>query len=637
MTNRTTLLATTCIALLAIVVGIYNHIQDDDDNKTKLNEAKCNESILHNTDYNLIEIDSPIVSGVTLQVFAKILQTPIIGLTVLGILKKQNNIGSVQCLAMALTETNTNTMIPLYYPLPEYDGKNDNNSVWHDENRMADRFDFEKFVQKDYYSPKSSSSHDSSTKFRYWTVYDYVKRYKDRTLTPFQVAQWIIRTVDESNQLDPPLKAVITISTNDLLQQAIASTERYKTGNTLGILDGVPIAVKDEIDVAGYTTTFGTLFLQNDTIKDVDAYPIAKLRAVGAMIIGKTNMHEIGLGTTGHNAHYGPTRNPYNVKHYSGGSSGGSASAVAAGIVPIAIGFDGGGSVRIPAALCGVVGIKPTFQRIAANCHVAPTVGHMGPIAATVADTAIAYTIMSGPHPTDVPHSIVQPNVHLYDFDNYNLTGLKIGVYKKHWEHSSIEIQQETQRILQHLLSLGAEAVDITIPHMQEVHLAHSITILSEMVQSQSIYHHRLREYSYESQISLSLARSLSNRDYIAAQKVRRYAMQVIQDIFRNNVDIILSPTTAMTAPEIPLSAVTSGESNLAQTAALMRYIIHGNFLGIPGISIPVGYDTKGLPISVQFQSNHYRESLLFRVAHACESIVQRKKPELFYSIESSL
>jgi Asp-tRNA(Asn)/Glu-tRNA(Gln) amidotransferase A subunit family amidase len=171
---------------------------------------------------------------------------------------------------------------------------------------------------------------------------------------------------------------------------------------------------------------------------------------------------------------------------------------------------------------------------------------------------------------------------------------------------------------------------------MQETHLAHSITILSEMVQSQSMYHYRLHDYSYESQISLSIAQSLSNRDYIAAQKVRRYSMDTIQNIFQK-VDIILSPTTAMTAPEIPLSAVTSGESNLAQTAALMRYIIHGNFLGIPALSIPVGYDTKGLPISVQFQSNHYHENLLFRIAHACETTVQRKKPQLFYSIESSL
>ena len=156
---------------------------------------------------------------------------------------------------------------------------------------------------------------------------------------------------------------MIAVNRDDVMKQAREATQRIKAGKPLSIFDGVPVAVKDELDMVPYPTTVGTSFLGKSPAKE-DATVVARMRAAGALLVGKTNMHEIGINVTGLNPHHGTTRNPYNTDHFTGGSSSGSATAVAAGLVPVAIGADGGGSIRIPASFCGVFGLKPTFGRV---------------------------------------------------------------------------------------------------------------------------------------------------------------------------------------------------------------------------------------------------------------------------------
>lgn len=214
-------------------------------------------------------------------------------------------------------------------------------------------------------------------------------RYRNGETNPSDIVARVLDAIKDSNSAQPPLHSFLSACAN-ATADAMASTQRWKSGQPLGLLDGVPVGIKVEFEVLGEIHSQGTQFITR--IAEKDAEPVARLRAAGAIIVGITNMHEIGIGTSGHNPWTGSARNPYNINFLTGGSSSGSGSAVAAGIVPIALGADGGGSIRIPAALCGVIGLKPTFGRVPCDADLAFTVGHAGPIAASVEDARIMYS-----------------------------------------------------------------------------------------------------------------------------------------------------------------------------------------------------------------------------------------------------
>ena len=253
---------------------------------------------------------------------------------------------------------------------------------------------------------------------------------------------------------------------------------------------------------------------------------------------------------------------------------------------------------------------------------------------ATAKDAAIAYAVMAGRRDGDA-QSQMQPNVHAASFsETSDLSDVRIGVFKDHWKSASKEVIEACEKAVKHLESLGATVVDISIPHMHETHLAHSITILSEMVQDQEKFYSRVQEYSYESQVSMELGRSLSSRDFLAAQRVRQYSMKVFQDIFKK-VDVIASPGTGITALRLERHVEVTGELNLVQMDALMRFIVHGNFIGIPAMVMPVGYDSNDLPIALQLQASHWNENTLLRLGKAVEGVFPNgiKKPNVYYSI----
>ncbi|TPX62935.1 glutaminyl-tRNA synthase (glutamine-hydrolysing) [Powellomyces hirtus] len=510
---------------------------------------------------------------------------------------------------------------PTYYPVPDPD-----TSVAAVEQSEEEKArDMEEFAQAGL-KLKNRIFH---------SVADYNRAYKEKTVTPIEVAEAVIAAIESSNTAkSPPLLAIIKHNGEDILRQARESAKRHAAGKPLSILDGVPIAVKDELNVHGYITSVGTSFLS--IVPERDAFAISKLRAAGALLIGKANMHEIGIDVTNVNPHTGTPRNPYNPEHCTGGSSGGSASAVAAGLCPIAVGADGGGSIRIPAAYCGVYGLKPTAGRISEDgaFQLAPTVGVLGPIAATAADMAIGYALMAGPDSADAT-TIRQPPVTLAPVSTGpdSLAGLRIGIYAPYFDDADPEIVKTCRAHLKQLTERGAILVDVAIPQLEAMRVAHANTITSEMAAAMAGYDRK--QLSYGTRTALHVTSSqLRPSDYITAARVRTHAMRIFKNLYKT-IDVLATPTTACTAPRIPHAALTLGWSDYTTSGKAMRFIFAANLCGLPAISVPAGYTAQGLPIGLQLQAKWWDEALLMRIAYASEDALgdTRRKPLVHWDL----
>ncbi|MDP1544729.1 MAG: amidase [Anaerolineales bacterium] len=469
--------------------------------------------------------------------------------------------------------------------------------------------------------------------FQFAGVHDFAKAYRDGTTTPEEVAKKILSAILKSNKGDMPLNAFIAFNHNEVMRQARESTIRIKAGKPLGVFDGVPVAVKDEIDMTPYPTTVGTAFLGKSPAT-FDATVVARLRSAGALLVGKTNMHEIGINVTGLNPVHGTTRNPYNPKHFTGGSSSGSATAIAAGFVPVSIGADGGGSIRIPASFCGLVGLKATFGRISEHgaYPLDWSVAHIGPLAWSATDAALTYAVIAGPDPKD-PTSLHQPLPSLKGWDNLNLKGLRIGVYWDWFRHADAEIVAACETMLKEYEKMGCEVVEIVIPNLEANRIAHSVTIITEMAQAMNAtYEKHHKEHALDVRINLAMARQLSATDYITAQRIRTRMINHFTNAFEN-VDVILTPTTGIAAPEIKKDALPDGESDLSTTIEIMRFATAANMTGLPAISFPVGYTQRGLPIGMQGIGKAWDEVTLLRMALAAEQVVERNAPQVVYNI----
>lgn len=459
------------------------------------------------------------------------------------------------------------------------------------------------------------------------TVADYQRAYGEQRRSPVDVARSLLRELDCAERERPPLRALIAQDPDDLLDQAEQSAERWRAGAPLGPFDGVPVAIKDEVDQRGYPTTVGTRF-HGSTPATADATAVARLRAAGALLFGKANMHEIGLGVTGLNPHHGAARNPFDPTRATGGSSSGSAAAVAAGLCPVALGADGGGSIRIPAAFCGLVGLKPTFGRVSERgaAPVCWSVAHIGPIAGTARDAAAAYMLMAGEDPGD-PHTLGQPAPHLGGFGHPDLRGVTLGVYRPWFEDADPGVVTACQRLLTGLQQAGATVREITIEGLGLASLAHMVTIAVEMAASQAPWLPRHEaDYGADVRINLALARTIGGAEYVQAQRVRaRITREVARAL--GDVTAIVTPSTGCTAPPLPLDALQSGESNLELLGRIMRFATLANLTGLPAISFPAGYDAEGLPVGMQVMGRPWDEALLLRLAHVAEPLVEHRRP----------
>lgn len=425
---------------------------------------------------------------------------------------------------------------------------------------------------------------------------------------------------------DAPMNFFISRKPEVALAEAEASAARLRSGAPRSVLEGVPVVLKDEVDLEGFVTTLGTKFRTEVAARD--SAVAARLKAAGAVILGKANMNEIGINPIGLNPHYGPVRNPFDRRRISGGSSSGSAAVVAAGLCPIAIGADGGGSIRIPAALCGVVGLKATFGRIS-EAGVPPlcwNVGHVGPIGLTVADVAACYAMVAGPDEHD-PVTLRQPKLHLTDYERGALSGLRVGICQPFFDDAEPDVVARCREAVEVLSRAGATIVELPPPDLNLVLWAHTVIILAEM--RESMHDEVLADstrFALDSRTNLAIGGRFTARDYVHAMRHRnRLTREAIE--LMNQCDVVATPTTACTAPLIPEAALPDGESNLPVVDQLMRFIRLGNLTGFPALSLPVGLDAMGLPVGLQLTGRPYEEHLLLRVGRVIESAVARSRP----------
>lgn len=460
------------------------------------------------------------------------------------------------------------------------------------------------------------------------TVGRFRAAYASGETDPVRVARrWLEarRKLDEGPEAR--LGIMVAVKPEEVLAQAEASAARLRAGTPLSVLDGVPVVVKDELDQAGFPTTLGTRFLT--TAAREDSTVVARLRAAGALLVGKANMHEIGISPIGLNPHHGATRNPYARGHITGGSSSGSAAAVAAGLSPVAIGADGGGSIRIPAGLCGLVGLKATWGRIS-EAGIPPltwTVGHVGPMGLTAADVAAVYSLVAGPDPRD-PSTLSQPPVHLQGFERMDLRGLRVGLSTPYFEDADPDVVARCREVVRICREAGAEVVEVAAPDLNTVLWSHSIIILSEMASAMAEHiEEDVSRFGPDARTNLALGRTFRSTDLVHAMR-HRHALTRAHVELMKDVDVIVTPTTAITAPAINERSLPEGESDLVTVDALMRFIRVANLTGFPAISVPAGFDAKGLPVSCHFMGRPWEEHLLLRIARVVEASVDRRPPE---------
>jgi Asp-tRNA(Asn)/Glu-tRNA(Gln) amidotransferase A subunit family amidase len=463
------------------------------------------------------------------------------------------------------------------------------------------------------------------------TSRDYIEAYRSGASTPVAVAEAFLAAVEASEADSPPLRAFVAIDRDALMAQAKSSAGRWATGRPLSRLDGVPVAIKDEVDLAPYPSRGGTIFIGGEPMRD--GAVTERLRAAGALLLGKTNMNELGLDPSGFNAHYGTIRNPWDKSRDPGGSSSGSAAATAAGLCPVSIGCDGGGSIRLPSSLCGLVGLKPSFGRVSSRGTVAlcPSVDATGPLASCVEDAALAYGLIAGPDPAE-PRSLAQPPVDLGGWHRRDLRGLTLGVYREWFRHAAPDVVAACEAALDRLIESGAALREIEIQGLDAMRIAHVITIVSEQDAFLRDNPGNILKFGAPTRVTRCLAEGFSAADYVQAQRVRAGAIAAFESAL-GEVDAIVTPCSGITAPTIPANSGTAGWSDLSATTEKMRFVFPANLTGHPAISVPVGFDREGLPIGLQAMGRYWGEALLLRIASAVEAGSEKRLPKIRFDL----
>uniref|UniRef100_A0ABM5FQW8 Uncharacterized protein isoform X1 n=2 Tax=Pogona vitticeps TaxID=103695 RepID=A0ABM5FQW8_9SAUR len=480
-----------------------------------------------------------------------------------------------------------------------------------------------------------TSSHSASPTFRFKGIQDYLNCYRSGELTPTQVAKNILAVLEDA-ETSSRLQAIVQWDRREILKMAEDSTIRYRNKEPLSLLDGIPVCLKEELKVVPYHHRSGTQYLGLEPETE-DATVTKKLREAGAIIIGVSNMHELGIGTSGcnPNRYHGTARNPYNPQHFPGGSSSGSAAAVASGLCPLAVGTDGGGSVRIPASFCGVVGLKGTFGRISASgcLPLSYSTVSLGPLCASVADAAVAYIVLAGPDPL-YPYGLCQPKPSLSEVLSPDLKGLKLGIDWTFFKACDDEILAVCQKAVEFLERLGASVVDVSLPEIEEIRVAHVICILSEMRDFlQPDFNNHFGQMNLETRLNLAIATQFTSLDYIKANRQRSRTMAFLREAFAK-VNCLITPGTACCAPRIQSSDLRTGCSDVPTTLRTMRYMQLANLTGIPSLVVPVGYTASRLPISLQIMAKWWDEALLFRIGLHLEKFRDTTvKPVIYYDI----
>ena len=449
---------------------------------------------------------------------------------------------------------------------------------------------------------------------------------RKKEISPVEVTRQFL---DRVERLNPVLNAYLTICADDALAQAKRAEAEIAAGNYRGVLHGIPFSLKDNIASKGIRTTAGAKAL-SDWVPDFDATVAANLKEAGGILIGKTNMHEWASGGTTINPFYGTTHNPWDLTRISGGSSGGSAAAVAATLCLLSIGSDNMGSVRNPAAMCGVVGLKPTYGRVSRFGDVPGTGGdstdHLGIFTKNVRDCAAVLQAIAGADTQD-PLSAKEPVPDYLQGIGRNVSGLTAGIITNYFDKIvSKDVRELFTAALSKLQSLGVKIVEVTVPHLDLVTPVQNCTTWVERVASHIHYlRTRPRDYSPAFLHRQIASLTIPAETYVLAQKLRRVICREFEEVLKE-VQIILTPTVETPAPTIEECNRGALEID-GRTVSLfgpkgnmnIQCTLPFNLTGLPAISIPCGFSPAGLPTGLQIVAAPFQESLLFQVAHAYE------------------
>lgn len=450
-----------------------------------------------------------------------------------------------------------------------------------------------------------------------------------RKISPVEITEFFLERIEKHN---PTLNAYLTVARDSALAAARESEKRIKDKRSRGPLEGVPIALKDNIWTRGIRTTAGAKFLEN-FVPEEDATVAASLHRAGAILLGKTNLHEFAYGITTNNPHYGATRNPWDTARIPGGSSGGSAAAIAAGLCVASVGTDTGGSIRIPAALCGIVGLKPTFGRVSCRGVVAlaPTFDHVGPLARTAADAALILGTIAGRDPLD-PVTLSQPRFKSF-VDVRQLTQrlrpqfskkrpLKLGLPREYFfKGLSEDVREAVKSAVQSFEKLGAIVEEVSLPNINDGDDASTFIALAEAThyhQAQGWFPANSAKYGEDVRKRLEMGLDIRAADYIAAREVQNRVRAEFEAALKQ-VDAIIAPTVPITAPLIGENVVQIESAEEPVRGALIRLNRPANFTGLPAISLPCGWSKNNLPIGLQLIGSAWAEEHLLTIAQLFE------------------
>ena len=440
---------------------------------------------------------------------------------------------------------------------------------------------------------------------------------ESKQVSPVEIVEAHLSRIEAT---EPVLNSFITLLPDDARAAARRAEADIQRGNYRGPLHGIPVALKDLYNTAGVRTTSGSKLFDN-FVPEEDCTVAAKFREAGAILLGKLNLHQFAYGPTGENPDYGHMHNPWDPNMVAGGSSGGSGSAAAAGQCTITTGSDTGGSIRIPASLCGIVGLKPTYGLVSRHGLTALSwsMDHPGPMVRTVEDAALVMNAIAGHDPKD-PASVAVPAQDYTSGLTGEVRGLRIGVPREYFAAPlDPQVGEAVRDAVSLLEQMGAEVTEVSFPMFEDSQAISTSILMPEA----SAYHRDLLAKHADKlyppvRLRLEAGLFISAADYLRAQQARavfdRQTRQLLEE-----VDLLAGPTEPVTAPPLLAAQVQAGEYTVGTTAALTQYTRPYNITGFPAISIPCGFSSAGLPVGLQLAGRPFDEVTVLRAAHAYE------------------
>jgi aspartyl-tRNA(Asn)/glutamyl-tRNA(Gln) amidotransferase subunit A len=457
---------------------------------------------------------------------------------------------------------------------------------------------------------------------------ELASRIRSRELSSAEIVEELLARIDRCRGLN----AFLTVTADAARAQAREADREIASGRYRGPLHGIPVSLKDLFDTQGIRTTCGSRILA-ERVPSEDATVTARLRQAGAVLLGKAALHEFAYGVTTNNPHFGPTRNPWDPARIPGGSSGGSGAAVAAGLGPVSLGTDTGGSIRIPGALCGVVGLKPTYGRVSRHgiFPLAWTLDHPGPLTRTVEDAALVLQAIAGPDPAD-PATLGHDVPDFTEALRRPVSGARLGVVADEYhQEMTDDVRAAFEEALGVLQSLGMHLESVRYPRPEEATIAHTAIIMAEAATVHERWvRERPEDYGADVLARLRRGQFFSAAQYLRAQRVRALLMEEVGRLLRSHAALVL-PTVPFVAPRIGEDTVPirGRASDVRSTATRMTRL--GNFTGLPAITVPCGFGAEGLPVGLQIVGRPMDEATILAIAHAYERATAwhtRRPPE---------